>query len=65
MNEWFCTQVIGKKGTIEEIDEDGDVKVLFGEYTWIMNPECLSPCDGPPDVVRYDDPDTPAPKGSL
>lgn len=51
-------KVIGKKGQVEEIDEDGDVKVSFGEYTWVMNPECLSPYDGKPDMVKFQDSNT-------
>ena len=47
--------MIGKKGLIEEIDEDGDAKVSFGEYTWTMSPECLSPCDGKPDLITYEE----------
>lgn len=38
---------------MEEIDEDGDVQVLFGGYTWTFNPECLSPVLGKADVVEY------------
>ena len=48
-------KVIGKKGTVEEVDEDGDVQVGFGGYTWTFNPECLSPTDGKPDIVNYTD----------
>lgn len=48
-------KVIGKKGIVEEVDEDGDVQVLFGDYTWTFNPECLSPADGKADNVTEND----------
>ncbi|XP_053378625.1 E3 ubiquitin-protein ligase MIB2-like [Mercenaria mercenaria] len=51
----LMVKVIGRKGTVEEIDEDGDVQVSFGDYTWTFNPECLSTADGKADLVRYKD----------
>ena len=46
--------MVGKKGKVEEIDEDGDIQVSFGEYTWTFNLECLMEATGEPDSVSYD-----------
>ncbi|XP_052821129.1 E3 ubiquitin-protein ligase MIB2-like isoform X2 [Mya arenaria] len=51
----LMSKVVGRKGTVEEIDEDGDVVVSFGEYTWTMNAECLAPYAGNADHVKYSD----------
>ncbi|XP_053379617.1 E3 ubiquitin-protein ligase MIB2-like isoform X2 [Mercenaria mercenaria] len=53
----LMVKVIGRKGTVEEIDEDGDVQVSFGDYTWTFNPECLGPGDGKADHIGYKDDD--------
>ncbi|KAH3817338.1 E3 ubiquitin-protein ligase MIB2-like [Dreissena polymorpha] len=38
-------KVVGQVGTVEEVDEDGDVVVAFdGDNTWTLNPEALTPC---------------------
>ena len=33
-------QVIGKTGKVVAVDSDGDLKVDFGDKTWILNPQC-------------------------
>ncbi|KAL4220869.1 E3 ubiquitin-protein ligase mib2 [Mactra antiquata] len=50
-------KVIGKNGTIESIDEDGDVAVCFGDYTWTFHPECIIPTLEKADFVREADPE--------
>jgi len=54
-------QVIGKRGVVDEIDEDGDVVITFGEISWTLNPECLSPCTGNADNLKFTE-DAPADK---
>ncbi|KAK3611376.1 hypothetical protein CHS0354_036573 [Potamilus streckersoni] len=49
------SMVIGKKGQVESIDEDGDVQVSFGEYTWTFSADCLVATQGNPDVINYEE----------
>ena len=39
---------------MEGIDEDGDIQVSFGEYTWTFNEECLTDDQGEVENVSYD-----------
>ena len=45
--------MVGKRGKVEGIDEDGDIQVSFGEYTWTFNEECLIEDKGESDTVSY------------
>ncbi|KAL3862651.1 hypothetical protein ACJMK2_008605 [Sinanodonta woodiana] len=54
------TKVIGKKGQVESIDEDGDVQVSFGEYTWTFNSDCLVASQGMIDVINYEEDEVPS-----
>ncbi|KAL3862652.1 hypothetical protein ACJMK2_008606 [Sinanodonta woodiana] len=55
-------KVIGKKGQIESIDEDGDVQVSFGDYTWTFSADCLVATQGKIDVIKYEEDEVPSPK---
>ena len=47
----FVFQSLGKKGQVQSVNPDGDVKVRFGEVTLTYNPECLSKTEGPADLI--------------
>ena len=39
-------QVLGCTGKVEDVDEEGDIYVNFGESSWYFNPDCLVKTDG-------------------
>lgn len=45
-------QLLGKKGRVTSVEEDGDAVVSFGDVTVIFNPECLTQVSGEPDSIE-------------